>query len=55
MPERDEAILANPVTLKECRSVILMKKFRSIYVMERSSTEVGVELDLEPMAFGNIT
>jgi hypothetical protein len=55
MPERDEGILANPVTLKECRSVILRKKFTSINVMERSSTEVGFELDLEPMTFGNVT
>jgi hypothetical protein len=55
MPERDKGILANPVSLRECRRVILRKGSRSIYVMERSSTKVGFELDLESMTFGNVT
>ena len=54
-PEVDKSILANPVTFKEYYVDIKRSKFRGIYGMERGSTEVGIEVDLEPMTFGNVT
>ena len=50
----DKGILADPVTLKECRTVMkrIVFRVRGIYVMERGTTEVGFKLDLEPVTFG---
>ena len=44
-------ILANPVVFRE-RFFEIMSDFGRIYDMERGSTEVGFEHDLEPMKFG---
>jgi hypothetical protein len=55
MPVGDKGILANPVTLKECKTAIKRKELRGIYVMERGTTEVGFELDLEPTTSGIFT
>ena len=45
-------ILADPVVVEECIYEIRSGDFRRIYDMERGSTEVGFEHDLEPMKFG---
>ena len=54
-PEGDKGILAYPVALKECRLGIKRKEFRGIYGMERGSTGVGFERNLEPMTFVILT
>ena len=53
-PEGDKGILANPVTFKEYID-IKRSEFRGIYGVDRGGTEVGFELNLEPMTFGNVT
>ena len=51
----DKGILTNPVTVKECRTVMKRKAFRGIYVVERGTTEVGFKIDLEPVTIGILT
>ena len=47
-----KGILANPVILKDYMFEIIRSEFRDLYDMERGSTEVGFEHDLEPLKFG---
>jgi hypothetical protein len=51
----DKSILANPVILKEHSAEIKRSEIGGIYDMERGSTEVGFEHDLEPTKFGILT
>ena len=54
-PAGDKGILANPVIIEKCIIVIVRIEFGGIYDMERSSTEIGFEHDLESMKFGILT
>ena len=54
-PAGNKGILANPVIFKECINEIMKSGFRDKYDIERGSTEVGFEQDLEPMKFGILT
>ena len=54
-PARKKGTLANRVILKGYVIEIGMFEFEGIYDMERGSTEVVFELDLEPMKFGTLT
>ena len=51
IPASDKGILANPVVFKEFVAGLMRREFRGIYDMERGSTEVGFEHDLESMKF----
>ena len=51
-PAGDKGILANPVILKDYIIEIMKCEFRGVYDMERGSTEVRFEEDLEPVKFG---
>jgi hypothetical protein len=48
-PAEDKGILANTAIFKYNAIEIMRTEFRSIYDMERGSTEVGFEHDFEPM------
>ena len=54
-PAGDKGIIANPVTLKEYIIEIMRSEYRGIYDMERGSTEVGFEHNLESMKFRKFT
>jgi hypothetical protein len=54
-PARDKGIFANHVILKAYVIEIIRSELRGIYEMERGTTEVGFEHDLEPLKFGSLT
>jgi hypothetical protein len=54
-PAGDKGILANSAILKEYIKKVMRSVFRDISDMERGSTEVGFEHDLEPMECGIFT
>ena len=51
-PAGDKGILANPVTLKRCFTMIMRSGFKGIYDMKRGATEVRFDDQFEPMKFG---
>ena len=55
-PAGDNGVVANPVILQDYKREITRSDsaFRRIYDMERGSTKVGFEYDLEPVKLGII-